>query len=106
MSLISCIKSPIWHFYFTDVDSEAKSGWKDLEYYCELAVKERKKKLNSLNFLFSKYWKGNNSLDLEEQILKFEFLYKAYYLHQTDLRRIIWKHILIIRSVFKAQNDI
>ena len=43
MGLISCIKSPIWHFYFTDVDSEAKSGWKDLEYYCELAVKERKK---------------------------------------------------------------
>ena len=106
MGLISGIKTPIWHFYFIDVDIEAQSGWKDLEYYCELAFKERKKKLNSLNFLFSKYWKRNNSLDLEEQSLKFEFLYEAYYLHQTDLWRIIWKHILITRSVFKAQNDI
>ena len=43
MGLISGIKSPIWHFYFIDVDIEAQSGWKDLEYYCELAFKERKK---------------------------------------------------------------
>lgn len=42
MGLISYIKSPIWHFYFTDVDIETIGGGKDLEYYCELAVKERK----------------------------------------------------------------